>query len=83
MAEVARALVASIKADLTVDWADHESTEAAIRTKIKHLLRRHGYKPPAGTGSTDGRREIADLVLEQARELYRFWPEVYARDLAI
>jgi len=35
LAEIARALVAGIKEDLTVDWADHEATEAAIRAKIK------------------------------------------------
>ena len=37
IAEIARALVRSIKEDLSVDWADHESTEAAIRTKIKQF----------------------------------------------
>ena len=36
-------LVKSIRADLTVDWADRESTEAAIRRKIKRLLRQHKY----------------------------------------
>lgn len=81
LAVIARDLVRSIKSDLTVDWADHESTEAAIRTKIKHLLRRHGYKPLAGGGHAPQRKEIADLILEQARELYRFWPEVYASEL--
>src|SRR5205823_10083586 len=40
LAEIARSLVKSIKADLSVDWTDHESTQAAIRAKIKHLLRR-------------------------------------------
>jgi hypothetical protein len=44
---------------------------------------RHGYKPPADTGSRVGRREVADLVLEQAREPYRYWPEVYANNLTI
>src|SRR5439155_13391274 len=37
LAEIARALVRGIKEDLSVDWADHESTEAAIRVKIKRL----------------------------------------------
>jgi type I restriction enzyme, R subunit len=30
LAKIARELVQSIKADLSVDWADHESSEAAI-----------------------------------------------------
>jgi type I restriction enzyme R subunit len=83
LAEIARALVHGIKADLTVDWADHESTEAAIRTKIKHLLRRNGYEPPAGTGGRFDQTAVANIILDQARELYRFWPEAYTRDLPV
>jgi type I restriction enzyme R subunit len=83
LAEIARDLVRSIKADLTVDWADHESTEAAIRTKIKHLLRRYRYMPPSRAGGGPQPKEIADLILEQARELYRFWPEVYSSELPL
>jgi type I restriction enzyme, R subunit len=83
LAEIARDLVRSIRADLSVDWADHESTEAAIRTKIKHLLRRHGYKAPAGGGRAPQRSEIADLILEQARELYRLWPDIYSGALPV
>jgi type I restriction enzyme R subunit len=82
LAEIARALVQSIKNDLSVDWADHESTEAAIRAKIKHLLRRFGYRAPNG-GAGRQRNAIADLILDQARELYRFWPEFYANELPI
>ena len=40
-------LVKSIREDLAVDWADRESTEAAIRRRIKRLLRKHDYQPPA------------------------------------
>jgi len=76
LAEIARALVRGIKDDLTVDWADHETTEAAIRVKIKHLLRRFKYRPAAGGGRSVDR--VVDLVLDQARTLYRFWPEVYS-----
>jgi type I restriction enzyme R subunit len=74
LAEIARGLVQGIKEDLTVDWADHESTEAAIRTKIKHLLRRYGYAAPTG-GAGPSRMVLADLILDQARHLYRYWPE--------
>jgi type I restriction enzyme R subunit len=82
LAEIARALVKGIKDDLTVDWADHESTEAAIRTKIKHLLRRCGYEPKGAGGRFD-QTVVANLILDQARELYRFWPEVYASELPL
>jgi type I restriction enzyme R subunit len=83
LAEIAHALVKAIRADLTIDWADREATEANVRAKIKRLLRQKGYEPPrakltsAGGG---GRRrqldEAAQLVLEQAKALYRRWPEV-------
>jgi type I restriction enzyme R subunit len=79
LAEIARALVKGIKEDLTVDWADHEATEAAIRAKIKRLLRRMGYKPPGAGGRMPDR--VVDDVLEQARVLYRWWPELAAGEL--
>jgi type I restriction enzyme, R subunit len=83
LADIARDLVASIRADLSVDWADHESTEAAIRTKIKHLLRRHRYRPPSGGGRSPERKQIVDSILEQARDLYRFWPEIPISELPV
>lgn len=77
----------SIKADLSADWADRANTEAAIRSKIKRLLRKRKYQPPAGPGGGDpgepgsgraraGLDEVAQLIFEQARSLYRFWPDV-------
>jgi hypothetical protein len=62
-----------------------ESSEAAIRVKIKRLLRKHGYtpRPTAAVGGGDGSHDVnhyRQLVLvEQARALYRYWPEVQDR----
>jgi type I restriction enzyme, R subunit len=85
LAEIAQALVRSIKDDLSVDWTSHESTEAAIRLKIKHLLRRHNFKPAVAGGGGLPRSfdEVADAVLGQARTLYRYWPETLAMDLTL
>jgi hypothetical protein len=47
LADLARKLVQAIRADLTIDWANHESTEAGIRVKVKRLLRQARYQPPA------------------------------------
>jgi len=89
LAEIARELVASIKADLSIDWTSHESREAAIRAKVKRLLRRHHYQPPVttnsggGGGGGGGGRGLdfaAQLVLDQARTLYRYWPDVALGD---
>lgn len=74
---LARELVKNIRADLTVDWTSRESAEAAIRVKIKHIIRKSKYQPPAelqhGGGGID---RVCSMVLDQARELYRYWPDV-------
>jgi hypothetical protein len=58
------------------------STEAAIRRKIRRLLREHEYKPPVappGGGSVQDINHFAQLVLDQAKTLYRYWPDVEGR----
>jgi type I restriction enzyme, R subunit len=80
VAEIARDLVTGIRADLSVDWTSHENREALIRRKIKRLLRKHHYRPPAKSGAGGGGRlsleRAAALILDQARVLYDRWPEV-------
>jgi type I restriction enzyme R subunit len=84
VAVIARELAKSIRADLTVDWADRESSEAAIRRKIRRLLRQHNYQPAAATTGGGGAgpydvNHYTQLVLEQAKALYRYFPEVEGR----
>jgi len=81
LSEIAQALVRGIKEDLSVDWADHEATEAAIRVKIKRLLRRYKFEVPPGGGHSVDR--AVDVLLDQARELYRFWPDVPLAELPL
>jgi type I restriction enzyme, R subunit len=84
--EIARDLVKGIRADLSVDWASHESREALIRRKIKRLLRKHKYRPAeaeSSGGGGGGRMTLeraTSLILEQARVLYYRWPEVDGGD---
>jgi type I restriction enzyme R subunit len=78
LAAIAADLVKGIRADLTVDWADRESVEAAIRRKIKRLLRRHNYRPPqpaGGGGGSDALNYYTAIVLDQAKALWRYWPD--------
>jgi len=89
LAAIAHELVENIRKDLSVDWTDREATEAKVRTKIKRLLRRHKDKlpkplAPAATGSGGGGggdhtaelNYYTKLILDQAKSLYRYWPEV-------
>ncbi len=62
---------------------DHDASEAAFRTKIKHPLRRLGYKPREGGGGPTQRSTTVDLILDRAREIYRLWPDIHPADLPI
>jgi type I restriction enzyme R subunit len=84
VAVIARDLAKSIRADLAVDWADRESSDAAIRRKIRRLLRQHHYEPTVATAAGGGAgpfdvNHYTQLVLEQAKALYRYWLEVEGR----
>lgn len=50
----------------------------AIRTKIKRLLRRHNFKGRANGGGSFDRDHVTNLVMDQARTLYRYWPDMFA-----
>jgi type I restriction enzyme R subunit len=81
LASIAHELVENIRKDLTVDWTNREATEAKVRTKIKRLLRRHRKELKKAVGAGGGKppddlNYYADLILDQAREMYRYWPEV-------
>ena len=82
LAVIAHELVESIKNDLSVDWTRREDAEARIRAKIKRLLRRHRgalAKPAVGSGGAAPQPDLnyyTGLILDQARAIYRYWPEV-------
>jgi hypothetical protein len=63
-----------------VDWTDREATQAKVRTKIKRLLRRHRNELTKAAGGGSGPSHdldyYTDLILDQARDMYRYWPEV-------
>jgi type I restriction enzyme R subunit len=86
LAAIAHDIVQTLRGSgkLRVDWTDHHSSQAAIRRLIKRLLRKHGYQPPAastrkngGGGGGDSPLDYtAHVLYEQARTLYRYWPDV-------
>lgn len=87
LAKIAHDVVSAIRSRLEVggiDWTSRESMQAEMRRTIKRLLRKHHFQPPtSGNGGGGARQpmsldELTNLILEQARVLYAYWPEVFA-----
>ncbi len=68
LAKIAHDLVEEIRRSVSIDWSRKESVRAKLRTRIKRLLRKHGYPP-------DKREEAVRTVLEQAEQVCRDWGE--------
>ena len=42
---IARELVATVRANVTIDWTVRENVCAQLRVLVKRILRKHGYPP--------------------------------------
>ena len=63
---IARELVKTLRANVTIDWTVRENVRANLRVLVKRILRKHGYPP--------GNQERAtQTVLEQAEALSAGW----------
>jgi type I restriction enzyme R subunit len=63
---IARELVATVRDNVTIDWALRENVRAQIRVLVKRILRKHGYPP-------DKQEKATKTVLEQAELLSAEW----------
>jgi type I restriction enzyme R subunit len=63
---IARELVATVRANVTIDWTVRENVRAHLRVLVKRILRKHGYPP-------DKQEKATKTVLEQAELLSEFW----------
>ena len=63
---IATELLASLKQNVTVDWAQRESARARLRVLVKRILRKHGYPPDLQDGAVQ-------TVLAQAEALSAAW----------
>ena len=63
---IARELVASVRANVTIDWTVRENVRAQLRVLVKRILRKHGYPP-------DKQEQATQTVLEQAAVLSAEW----------
>ena len=63
---IARELVSTVRANVTIDWTVRESVRAQIRVLVKRILRKYGYPP-------DKQEKATRTVLEQAEVLSEEW----------
>jgi type I restriction enzyme R subunit len=63
---IARELVATVRKNVTIDWAVRENVRAQLRVLVKRILRKHGYPP-------DKQEKATRTVLEQAELLSETW----------
>jgi type I restriction enzyme R subunit len=66
LAAIARALVADIRKNLSVDWLSREPVRAKLRTRIRRVLAMFDYPP-------EEEREAVDLVLKQMETFAAQW----------
>ena len=71
--DLAVEIVTQVRAVLAVDWTERGNIEAQVRSRIKRVLRRHKTIVPQANGGLD---DVAERVFQQARALYRRYPEV-------
>ena len=64
--DIARELVASVRANVTIDWTVRENVRAQLRVLVKRILRKYGYPP-------DKQEKATQTVLEQAAALSAEW----------
>ncbi len=65
---IATELLNQIRASVTIDWTVRESARAAIRVRVRRILKQHGYPP-------DLQDEATRLVPEQAEVLCCDWTQ--------
>jgi len=63
---IARELVATVRANVTIDWTVRENVRAHRRVIVKRILRKYGYPP-------DKQEKATQTMLEQASLLSEEW----------
>ena len=63
---IARELVQTVRANVTIDWTLRENVRANLRRLVKRILRKYGYPP-------DKQESATSTVIEQAEILSAGW----------
>jgi type I restriction enzyme R subunit len=64
--DIARELVKTVRANVTIDWTVRENVRAQLRVLVKRILRKYAYPP-------DKQEKATETVLEQAEVLSEGW----------
>ncbi|MCC6153172.1 MAG: type I restriction endonuclease subunit R [Candidatus Hydrogenedentes bacterium] len=64
--DIARELVKTVRANVSIDWTMRENVRAQLRVIVKRILRKYGYPP-------DKQEKATQTVLEQAALLSEAW----------
>ena len=64
--DIARELVSTIRANVTIDWTVRENVRAQLRVRVKRILRKRGYPP-------DRQEKATQTVLKQAEAFSQEW----------
>lgn len=67
---IAHELLASLKVNVSVDWAHRENARARLRVLVKRILRKYGYPP-------DLQDQAVQTVLQQAEALSAGWVNAF------
>ncbi len=68
---IARELVATVRANVSIDWTVRENVRAQLRVLVKRILRKYGYPP-------DLQEKATQTVLEQAALFADSWASALA-----
>ncbi len=63
---IAHELLATIRANVTIDWTAKESVRAKLRVMVKRILRKYGYPPDKQEKATQTVLEQAELICAEA-----------------
>ena len=58
--------MATVRANVTIDWTVRDNVRAQLRVLVKRILRKYGYPP-------DLQEKATQTVLEQAEVLSEGW----------
>ncbi len=64
--KIAQELVATVRANVRLDWTIRENVQAQLRVLVKRILRKYRYPP-------DKQAKATETVLEQAAALSERW----------